>query len=396
MPWRQSSPVSERIQFVQDVARAEGSFSELCLRYGISRKTGYQWWRRFGDEGVSGLEDRSRRPRRFPEATPRHVVQLLIGERKRRPRWGPKKLLKVLARKHPELELPAVSTAARILKREGLIQPRRRRGRPARVLTRSGWGLAPNDLWTADHKGQFRLGNGRMCYPLTLADSYSRYLLQVKACGSTRHQEARKGFERAFREYGLPRRILTDNGVPFGSTAVIGLSRLSVWWLKLGIAVERIEPGRPEQNGQHERMHRTLKAEAARPPRASERAQQRCFEAFRREYNTERPHEALSQDVPAQHYRGSTRSYSREVPGLDYPIFYERRQVRQGGDIKWRGRSIFISEVLRGEPVALDETGDGTWNVYFGPICIGVIHPGDGRLRRPKRRNRKEAVLPMS
>lgn len=396
MPWRQSSPVSERVQFVQDVARGEASFAELCLRYGISRNTGYRWWQRFGAEGLRGLEERSRRPHHSPDATPRHVVQLLIGERRRRPRWGPKKLLRVIARKHPELELPAVSTAARILKREGLIKPRRRRGRPARVLSRTGWGLEPNDLWTADHKGQFRLGNGRKCYPLTVADSFSRYLLEVKACTSTRHEEARRIFERAFRDYGLPTRILTDNGVPFGSTAVLGLSKLSVWWLKLGVRVERIEPGRPEQNGQHERMHRTLKAEAAKPPRTSARAQQRCFDAFRTEYNTERPHEALSQDVPAQHYRASPRPYSRETPGLDYPLFYERRQVRQSGDIKWRGRNIFISEVLRGEPIALDETEKGSWNVFFGPLQIGIIHPGEKRLRRPPKRGGREKVSPMS
>lgn len=396
MPWRQSSPVSERIQFVHDVMRGEATIAELCRRYEVSRKTGYQWWSRFGEEGVSGLEDRSRRPRRSPDATPAAVVQLLLAERRRRPRWGPKKLLRVLAVKHPELELPALSTAARILKREGLIKARRRRGRPARVLTRSGWGQEPNDLWTADHKGQFRLGNGRMCYPLTIADSFSRYLLDVRACNSTRHHEARAVFERAFREYGVPARILTDNGVPFGSTGVVGLSRLSVWWLRLGIAVERIEPGRPEQNGQHERMHRTLKAEATRPPRGSVGTQQRCFNAFRSEYNTVRPHEALRLDVPAQHYRSSRRRYSEETPGVDYPDSFERRQVRQGGDIKWRGHCIFVSEVLRGDLVGLTETEDGVWSVYFGPVCIGALHGKEARLRRPRKPKREKQVLPMS
>jgi putative transposase len=383
MPWRQSSPVTERLAFVQDVARSQEPFAELCRRYGISRKTGYVWWRRFSEGGVAGLEEASRRPRRSPSATSARVIQLLKAARRRRPRWGPKKLLRVLAKQYPELRLPAVSTAARILKREGLIRSGRRRGRPARVLLREGWGREPNDLWTADHKGQFRLGDGKLCYPLTVADSFSRYLVQVRACSSTRLDEARAGFEHAFREFGLPSRILTDNGSPFGSTAVAGLSRLSVWWLKLGIQVERIDPGCPEQNGQHERMHRTLKAEATRPARAHARAQQRCFAAFRKDYNEERPHEALSQDVPAQHYRPSPRRYSRETPGLDYPLFYERRQVRRNGDIKWRGELVYISEVLSGEPVGLEETADGRWSVYFGPVRIGVIHPGEGRLRRP-------------
>lgn len=382
MPWRQSSPVTERLRFVQDVARAEASFAELCLRYGISRKTGYQWWKRFAEEGVVGLEDRSKRPRHSPRATPKHVVQLLKAARRRRPRWGPKKLLRVLANKHPELELPALSTAARILKQEGLVRPRHRRGRPARVLPRTGWGREPNDLWTADHKGQFRLGNGTLCYPLTVADSFSRFVLRVTACSSTRHEEARPVFERAFREFGIPARILTDNGTPFGSAGVAGLSRLSVWWLKLGIRVERIEPGCPEQNGQHERMHRTLKAEATRPAAADLPGQQRRFNTFRKQYNEERPHEALSQDVPQQHYRASKRLYTKETPGLEYPFDYDRRQVRQNGNIKWKGELVFISESLVGEPVGIIESADGIWSVYFGPILLGFIHQGESRLRR--------------
>lgn len=383
MPWRQSSPVSERLRFIEAVARAEASFAEVCRRYGISRKTGYQWWGRFAEGGLGALEERSRRPKHSPGAIPKRVIALLKAERKRRPRWGPKKLLKVLSRKHPDLQLPALSTAARILKQEGLIKPRRRRGRPARVLEREGWGTAPNDLWTADHKGQFRLGNGQLCYPLTIADSFSRYLLRVRSSSSTRHRQARPVFESAFREFGLPARILTDNGTPFGSVGIVGLSRLSVWWLKLGIRPERIEPGCPEQNGQHERMHRTLKAEATRPSRASAQSQQRRFDAFRREYNDERPHEALNLDVPAQHYRASARFYSKETPGLDYPLFYERRQVRSKGEIKWQGASIFISELLAGDPVGLEETADGLWNVYFGPVLLGHIHQGEARLRRP-------------
>jgi putative transposase len=400
MPWRQSSPVTERLRFVQDVAKGQDSFAELCHRYGISRKTGYQWWQRFADEGVMGLEERSRRPRRSPTAISKQIIQLLKGERRRHPRWGPKKLLRVLRNKHPELQLPAVSTAAKILKQEGLIRRRRRPRRPAtEVLPRTGWGTGPNDLWTADHKGQFRLGDGRMCYPLTLADSHSRYLLRVQACSSTRAVEARPVFERAFREYGLPARILTDNGPPFGGPGIAGLSRLSVWWLRLGIRIERIEPGCPEQNGQHERMHRTLKAEATKPSRANAKAQQRCFDAFRKEYNEERPHEALSQDAPAQHYCKAARFYPKETPGLDYPLYYERRQVRTSGQIKWHGARVFVSEVLAGETVGLSETDAGAWEVYFGPLLLGLLHPNEFRLRRSPSGSRargKKKVLPMS
>lgn len=401
MPWRQSSPVSERLRFVEDVAKGGATFSELCFRYGISRKTGYQWWNRFAAAGVIGLEERSRRPKRSPAATSKRVVELLKRERRRHPRWGPKKLLAVLARKHPDMRLPAVSTAARILKQEGLIKARRRRGRPARLLPQpAGWGSEPNALWTADHKGQFRVGDRRLCYPLTVADSYARFLLRVSACGSTCQKEAWPVFESAFREFGLPARILTDNGTPFGSTAIAGLSRLSVWWLKLGIQVERIDPGCPEQNGQHERMHRTLKEDATRPPRSSMKAQQRRFDAFRREYNEERPHEAIDLRTPAEFYRASPRLYTKETPGLDYPLFYERRQVRQNGAIKWHGQFVFISEVLAGDPVGLHEEGDGVWAVHFGPLLIGRLHAREGRLRRPSpagsRRSRKKKVLPMS
>jgi transposase InsO family protein len=382
---------------VGEVARGEASFAELCRRYGISRKTGYVWWERFATEGVRGLEDRSRRPRQSPRATPWNVVQVLKAFRRRHPNWGPKKLLSELRELHPDLRLPALSTAARILKRQGLIKKRRRGGRPTRILPRGGWGSTPNDLWTADHKGRFRLGDGTLCYPLTVADSYSRYLLRVQACSSTCHEQARPVFESAFREYGLPMRILTDNGPPFGSQGIVGLSQLSIWWLKLGIQVERIEPGRPEQNGQHERMHRTLKQEAVKPASASAAAQQRRFNRFRRAFNEERPHEALALQKPADHYRPSPRLYGRETPGLDYPRDYERRQVRGRGQIKWRGELVYVAQLLEGEPIALKEEDERRWAVYFGPLMIGWLHAGEHHLRRPNPRppNEKE-VLPMS
>ncbi len=382
MPWKRTDPVQEREGFVA-LAKAGGfSMSELCAGYGISRMTGYRLLARFEAEGPVGLRDRSRRPHRSPAATAREVVDALVADRHRHPRWGAKKLLKRLGRSHPELALPARSTVSRILKREGLVtaRPRRRHGDAA--FPRGLGAEAPNALWTADHKGQFRLRDGQLCYPLTIVDAFSRYLLRVQACASTSGAEARPIFEASFREFGLPERLLSDNGPPFGSGGRCGLSRLTVWWLKLGIQVERITRGHPEENAAHERMHRELKAEATRPREKNARAQQRRLDAFRREYNEERPHEGIGQSLPAELYHPSGRGYTGESPGLDYPIHWLRRQVRSGGTIKWRGQLIFLSEVLEGEPVGLDEIEDELWNVYFGSLLLGRLRatgPRNGR-----------------
>lgn len=381
MPWRRTDPVQEREKFVVEARRGLWSMTELCERYGISRKTGYVWLNRFEEEGRSGLEERSRRPRVSPNATDPAVVEMLLRERRRHPHWGPKKLLARLRRRAPELDLPARSTVCLILKRHGLVEARRRRRRAERPFVRPLGALsAPNQVWTADYKGQFRMRRGRLCYPLTIADGYSRYLLRCEGCSTTRTGEAWPVFEAAFREFGLPERLRTDNGMPFGTKAVAGLSQLSVWWLKLGIRVERIEPAHPEQNGQHERMHRTLKKETTRPPGESFQDQQEIFDRFRREYNEIRPHEALDDRVPAELYWPSPRAYSGERPGLDYPAHFERRQVRVDGAIKWRGRFIFVSEVLSGEPVGLEESEDGVWSLYFGPVLLGRISETDPKL----------------
>jgi transposase InsO family protein len=407
MAWRRTEPMQERMQFVVEALGGAFTMSELCERYGVSRKTGYKWVERFKTEGWLGLADLSRRPRRSPRQTPVAVVERIVAERRRRPRWGAKKILDRLRNVEPDLILPSRSVAHEILRRAELVRPRRRRsGRGVNALVGVGSAAEwPNHCWTADHKGQFRVGTGQLCYPLTIADAFSRYLLACDGLPNTSTEQARPVFERVFREHGLPERILSDNGPPFGSTALLGLSRLAVWWLKIGIEVVRIERGHPEQNGGHERMHRTLKEEAARPPAPTWRGQQKRLRAFKHDYNEERPHDSLEGRTPGSCYTPSPRPYTKETAGLDYPVHYTRRQVRSGGDIKWRGRQIFLSEVLAGEPVGLEEIEEGKWAVHFGRLELGRIRDSTGRFycgvpKRHKAPRRAETcgkeVLPMS
>lgn len=407
MPWRRTEPMWERMQFVVEALGEAYTMAELCERYGVSRKTGYKWLERFRRGGFAGLEERSRRPRSSPHQTSVEVVERIVALRRSRPRWGAKKLLARLRTLEPELALPSRSVTHEILKRHGLVAPRRRRcARGADALVGAGAAASrPNACWTTDHKGQFRVGTGEVCYPLTIADAHSRYLLACEGLRNTSTEAARPVFERVFRTCGLPERILSDNGAPFGSTALLGLSRLSVWWLKLGIEVTRIERGHPEQNGAHERMHRTLQEEAARPPASTWRGQQKRLREFRADYNEVRPHESLGGRTPASCYVPSPRPYTKETPGLDYPLHYVRRQVRSSGDIKWRGRRVFLSEVLAGEPVGLEEIEEGTWAVYFASLELGRLVERTGRFHaaRPKPRRppeearaQPEHVLPMS
>lgn len=380
MPWLETDVIKERNRFVLDYESGLFAMSELCERYGISRPTGYELWARYQAEGLRGLADRPHGAKSCPHKTAVEVERALVRLRLKYPKWGPVTLLQRLGKLQPELVLPAPSTAGEILKRQGLIEPRKRRihhrhpGRPYLEMQ------APNDVWTADFKGEFLTGDHRYCYPLTIADGCSRYLLACRGQRSTAHPGARAVFRATFREYGMPLQILTDNGGPFATTAVSGLSRLSAWWIKLGIHPVRIEPGRPQQNGRHERMHRTLKAETTRPPAADLGAQQRRMERFRRRYNEERPHRALAGEVPASIYRPSARAYPEQEPTLTYPGHFKVLKVCGNACLKWRKRWVFISRVLVDELIGLESIDEGIWSVYFGPVLLGRFDERNNHL----------------
>jgi len=387
MPWARTDWMSERVKFVAAYLEHEASFTDLCLDFGISRKTGYKWLRRYEAEGVSALEERSRAPHSHPNAISADMVQSIVAIRRRHPRWGPRKVKVVLRRQRPRAVLPAASTIGDILKRHGLAHPRRRVRRSSPYGERLRQYDAPNAVWCADFKGHFPLGgrrNGERCHPLTISDGFSRFLLRCRALRRPLSQHVHRVFESAFREYGLPRAIRTDNGPPFSTLAPGGLSRLSVWWIRLGIRPERIMPGRPEQNGRHERMHRTLKAETARPPRSSFSAQQRAFDRFLTEYNKERPHEALGQEVPASLYRPSLRSYPRQLPEPEYPTHFETRVAYPNGVISFGATQWYVSNCIADERVGLEPCDDGRWRVHFGWVPIGILD-----LRRAAERNHR-------
>lgn len=383
--------MDQRTQFIADYLRQAQSVSDLCELYGISRKTAYKWIDRYLRQGPAGLDERSRRPRNSPRQTAPEIVQALIQARLRHPSWGGKKLLTVVHKRFPRATLPHRATVCDILNRNGLVPKQRKRrhighpGKPASQI------LAPNDLWSADFKGQFKTGDGKYCYPLTVTDGYSRYLLGCQGLPSTAVAGAKPIFTRLFHEFGLPKRIRTDNGVPFATNTLGRLSSLSAWWIRLGVMPELIEPGKPQQNGRHERMHRTLKAEATRPPAASMAAQQRKFNRFREEFNNERPHEALDQQTPASVYRRSPREMPDKIPPLEYPDRFELRLVSDNGGIRWNHNWVNVSIVCAGEYVGLEEIDDGLWDVYFGPLKLGRFHERHmriedqyGRLKRHK------------
>ena len=380
MPWSQTSPMHQKTLFIADHLRGTRPITELCAEYGISRKTGYKWIERYIRRGAAGLEDRSRRPRHAPNETAAPVVTALIELRRRHPSWGAKKLLSILRKRHPQWPLPSRTTGCAILRRHGLVRHKVRRraighpGKPGSLI------LGPNHIWCADFKGQFRMGNGQYCYPLTLTDADSRFLLGCQGLPSTRVSGAKPVFTRWFREFGLPQFIRTDNGVPFATNTLARLSRLSAWWVRLGVLPQLIEPGKPQQNGRHERMHRTLKAEATRPPAYSLRSQQKKFDRFRHEFNQERPHEALDQQTPASRYQRSAREMPSKLPALEYPDRYEVRYVSANGGIRWNSGWVNVSTTCVGEYVGLEEIDDGIWNVYFGALRLGRLNERNMRI----------------
>jgi len=371
MPWHETSPVEQRLEFVREYKTELFTMTELAAHYGISRKTGYKWLERYEAEGVDGLRNQSRRPDHSPQATDPELIETLRAHRRRHPRWGAKKLLAIAAWREPDAAWPSRSTVCTHLKAKGLIEPRRRR--PAAPQGRAP-SLAPitaaNEVWTTDYKGEFRTGDGVYCYPLTLRDGFSRFVLRCDGLLARTLAATQQRFARAFAEYGLPERIRSDNGLPFASPGLAGLSSLSVWWIRLGIMPERIAPGHPEQNGSHEQFHRVLKAETARPPAPNCTAQQQRFRRFVREYNEERPHEALGNQPPATRYESSPRCLPRRLPPLDYPGHMEPRRVSSCGTISWAGAPLFVATALAGEYVAFEEIDDGLWTLHFATVAL--------------------------
>ena len=396
MSWRGVTVMDQRVRFISEYLDGYFSLAEICRQFEISRKTGYKWIQRYESFGAEGLADQSRRPHNCPHQTDEKIITSIIEVRRKHPTWGPKKLLKIISDKQPGWELPAISTAADILKREGLILPGKRRLRRKHPGCPKTTTNSPNDIWTADYKGHFKMRNGNYCYPLTVCDMHSRYLLGCDAQKRISLKEAKRHFTELFNEFGLPLRIRTDNGVPFASSAIARLSTLSVWWLKLGICPEQIEPGKPQQNGKHERMHRTLKKEATIPPEKNIPAQQKRFDSFMEEYNNVRPHEALEMKTPSDIYHSSERKMPRRLRHYVYPVHFEVRRVSRNGGIRWRHVRVPVSHTLIEEYIGFEEIEDGIHNVYFHDFLIGrffeeifkikdVIKRVPTRHRTPKR-----------
>lgn len=379
MPWKETCVMNERVQMVNEHLGGDRTVSELARRYGISRKSVYKWLERHRAEGWTGLADQSRAPHRCAHALGAEMEALILQWKAQRPLWGAPKI-------HAKLlglpGCPSESTVSNVLQRHGLTRP----GRPRRRATPSAQPFADcqgaNEVWCADFKGWFSTGDGQRCDPLTISDAHTRYLLRCQATGGTTGVRAVQPlFVATFREFGLPRTIRTDNGPPFASTGLGGLTALSVWWVRLGLRLERITPGQPQQNGRHERMHRTLKAATASPPRSTLVLQQKAFDEFRREYNEERPHEALGQQPPATVYGPSARAYPERLPPpRGYPREWQVRAVREAGQMKWKGRNIMVSTALWGQEIGLQPSAEGRWTIYFEDLELGEFDERLGRI----------------
>jgi transposase InsO family protein len=370
MPWKESRVMEEKARFVLENEQDVYTMTELCHRYGIARETGYVWLRRYQQTGLEGLRELSRAPQQPANQTPAEIEQAVLELRQAHMRWGPRKLKRVLERDQPGGRWPAASTIGAILKREGLVVARRKRSKTEPYSQPLAHADGANRVWCADFKGWFRTGDGQRIDPLTISDAYSRYLLRCQAVSKTDTARVRAVFEAAFREYGLPQAIRTDNGAPFASSALAGWSRLAVWWMKLGIVPERIQAGHPEQNGRHERMHRTLKQETAMPPAADHRAQQRALDRFRQEYNQVRPHEALHMQTPAAVYVPSSREFPARLLEPQYADTMRVHSVRRKGHFRWHQQDVFLSEVLWGECVGLLPVDDRWFTIYFAQFPL--------------------------
>lgn len=380
MPWKETCVMDQKIRFIGDWLSEDYTMTTLCNYYGISRPTGHKWVERYECMGPAGLTEHSRRPKTYPNAVTGPIRDRIIEAKLSHQDWGPKKVMDYLRRHYPKRSWPADSTAGELLKRAGLVKPKTRRRRvsadaqPFKACDRS------NRVWSADFKGQFRLGNGRWCYPLTITDNYSRYLFQCRGLSGPTQAGVRPWFEWVFWEVGLPEAMRTDNGVPFASLALGGISPLSKWWIQLGIKPERIQPGKPNQNGRHERMHRSLKAATARPPKKTMPAQQRAFNRFVTEYNEERSHEALERKTPAEVYTPSARSYPMKLKPVEYAGNMVVRSVRHNGEIKWKGQFLYLTQVLSKDRVGLKQVDEGLWEIYFSCYLLGTFDERTGKI----------------
>jgi len=384
MGWKETCAVEERMRFVLAVREHEESFAAICRRFGVSRRVGYKWLERFEAEGAIGLLDRSRAPLHHPQMIADRIAKRCLEVRRAHPTWGPLKVRAYLERQAPATEWPAASTIGELFDREGLTVKRKLRRRSPPSSTPFAHCGTANDVWCIDFKGWFLTGDGKRCEPLTITDAYSRYLLRCQALARTDTEHVWPVLDAAFREFGLPRYMRSDNGSPFASCGAGGLSKLSVKLIKAGVMPERIAPGKPQQNGRHERMHLTLLQEVASPPANSMREQLKRLRDFQRLYNEERPHQALDNATPSDRYESSSRHFDGILREPDYPDDQDVRRVRHNGEIKLNGNMIYISAALAGEPVGLAEDGDG-WTVSYGPIILGTIAHRSDQLQKPKR-----------
>lgn len=390
MSWKTTDTAQARRSFIGEILKGELEVTELAESYGISRKTAYKWIERFEEKGSAGLEELSRAPHHHPNALEPELEARVLECKARWPKWGAPKLLVKLREQVGMERCPSESSISRILQRHGLVRPQGRRRSKAQGTVLSGY-EGPNAVWCADFKGWFVTGDGKICTPLTISDGWSRYLLRCQGLSAgTGRMVVQPIFTAAMREFGVPMAIRTDNGAPFASVGLGGLTGLSIWWLKLGIRLERSRPGCPQDNGRHERMHRTLKAETAQPAKTNLTAQQRAFDIFRAEYNEERPHEGLGGQTPAAVYTPSPRNFPARLPEVTYAQGWEERQVRGAGQMKWQGKDVYITTALAGEKIGLEPLEDGLWTVYFASHALGIFDERKGKVvsLRGRRRGR--------
>jgi len=374
MPWKKIEPMDQKVQIIANWKTNNFNKTDLSKKYDISRKTVTKWIKRYETQGIDGLKDQSRAPINRPHATPKEIVKRIVDHKLNNRKRGPRKIYSQLIKKHPQIDWPVPSTIGYWLKKHGLVTVRKKRKRVPPYNEPFIDCQSPNDVWSADYKGQFFTKNNRVCYPLTISDNYSRYLIKCHGLPGPRYRETRDIFERAFRKYGLPDAIRTDNGTPFASKSVAGLTRLSIWWIQLGVTPERIEKGCPQQNGRHERMHRTLKYETLDTKAKNMKEQQQRFDFFQIDYNNDRPHEALNQNTPSDYYQKSYRPYVEKPKKPVYDYDFTVRQVRNNGEIRFKGQMYFLTNLLDDQPIGLKQIDEDSWNIYYYFYPIATLN----------------------